>query len=75
MKGEQLSLEEYKDFIDQCAEFELRTFISLEENLYVMRISFSIMDYVKENYPNMTYNVISNGVFIPKYIDRLKKAG
>lgn len=72
MKEEQLSIEEYKNIIDQANKLGVKKLhFSGREPLCDENI-FEIMGYVKENYPKMTYDLVTNGVLVNKYIGRLE---
>lgn len=71
MKGEQLTVEEFKNVIDQCAELKVKNVhFSGREPLCDENI-FELMDYVRDTYPEMTCDLVTNGVYISKYLQRL----
>ncbi|MBO8161097.1 MAG: 7-cyano-7-deazaguanine synthase [Thermosipho sp. (in: Bacteria)] len=73
MKGNQLTIEEYKNIIDQANELGIENIhFSGREPLCDENI-FEIMAYIKQNYSDMTYDLVTNGVYIERYIDRLKE--
>lgn len=75
MVSPRLSLEEYRDVIKQCKDCGITSFhFSGKEPLYDDFI-FDVAGVIREEYPEATYHVVTNGITIPKYAQRLKDEG
>lgn len=71
-----LSFDEMCGIIDQVAKIESINNIhfSGKEPLYNDLI-FDYVKYIKDNYPHLTYDVVTNGLSLPKYVKKIAKYG
>lgn len=71
-----LSFEEMCGVIDQIAEIKSikNIHFSGKEPLYNDLI-FKYAEYIKEKHPHLTYDVVTNGVALPKYAEKIKEHG
>lgn len=71
-----LSFEEMCGVIDQVAKLDgiQNIHFSGKEPLYNDLI-FKYADYIRTNYPHLTYDVVTNGLSIPKYAKLIKEHG
>lgn len=71
-----LSFEEMCGVIDQVAKVSSikNIHFSGKEPLYNDLI-FKYAEYIRDKYPHLTYDVVTNGVALPKYAEKLKESG
>lgn len=75
MKGEPLSKDEYKDVIKRCVEAGITQFHFSGKEPLVDGTIFEYARYIKENFPTCTYDVVTNGINIPKFAGELVDCG
>jgi 7-cyano-7-deazaguanine synthase len=71
-----LSVPEMNNVINECVkDLGVKNFhFSGKEPLYDDKI-FSYTDHISANHPGVTFDVVTNGVNVPMFASRLKKAG
>lgn len=70
-KSEVLPKEDFLSIIDQAHEYGIENIHFSGKEPLVNEDVFTYMNYIRDNYPNMTYDLVTNGFTIPKYIDKL----
>ena len=76
MKSPQLSIDEMKEVIRKCAlEFGGINFHFSGKEPFFNEDIFEYAKYIRNNFPFCTYDVVTNGFNISKYIDKIKEAG
>lgn len=66
-----LKKEEFIKIIDKCAEYGIKNIHFSGKEPLVNEDIFTYMHHIRENYPKMTYDIVTNGLTLPKYIDKL----
>lgn len=71
MSGKEMTFNDYCICIDGLVELGV-IYIDFvgKEPLYDEKV-FNIMEYIKNNHPNLKYGLITNGVNVEKYIDKI----
>lgn len=75
MKGDPLSVEEYKNVIRQCVEAGVVQFHFSGKEPLADNSIFEYAKYIKENFPQCKFDVVTNGILVPKYAQELKDLG
>lgn len=74
-RSRELKLDEWFKLIDELAEFGIENFhFSGKEPLLNAKI-FKLADYTRQKYPHITYEVVTNGKTVEKYLDQIVNAG
>lgn len=75
MKSEQMTEEEFKHTIDECVANGITSFhFSGKEPLFDESI-FKYAEYIKTTYPEVSYDVVTNGLRLKEFAVKLKECG
>lgn len=70
----ELTIEEFKRVIDKCVnELKVKNFHFSGKEPLINEDIFEYMRYIKKNHPQVTYDLVTNGVNVIKYIEQLKE--
>ncbi len=75
MIREPLTKEEWLGVIDKAVDLGVISFHFSGKEPFINDDIFFYTDYIKRNYPFVIFDVITNGINIPKYIKEIKNAG
>ena len=71
-KMPRFTIEEFKDVIDRCFnELKVNNIHFSGKEPMIDDTIFSLTKHIDENYPDKTYDIVTNGVTIPKFINEL----
>lgn len=74
MIGERMPLSKWLSLVDECKEIGVKNIHFSGKEPFINKDIFTIVDYIKEN-TDMTYDVVTNGTMIEKYLAEIKSAG
>lgn len=70
----ELTIDDFKKIIDGCVnDLGVKNFHFSGKEPLINEDIFEYMKYIKEHHPKVTYDLVTNGVNVLKYIDKLKE--
>lgn len=74
-KRELMPLEVWKSIIADCVREGVMNFHFSGKEPFIDESIFNFTKHIKTNYPQCTYDVVTNGTMVKKYINQVKEAG
>lgn len=73
--GEEMGWKEWEVAIDKCVKAGVANFHIAGKEPFINEDIFNFTDYIRNNHPGVTFDVCTNGINVPKYIEQIKQAG